>query len=447
MDFLQNILDYTIFKGENAKLHVSNILIFLGILIAFVFIFRFCFKRALPIFFRLYEVSQTTRSKIKKNALIILLLSFAICTIWSLDFNIELYKTDYFVVKLSNIFQALWVIKLAQILDILITRIRNKNLKMTTEPEVGSGYDSDRNKVHIIQWLVYLVVGLILVNFFEADKALLNIKGFSLKISSVLIFFIVLVGSRLFAWFLTQIVFQHFYKKNKIEKGAQHSVNQLLSYVIYVMAFFVAMNLIDVQMNLVLGGAAALLVGVGLGLQQTFNDFFSGIILLFERSIGIGDIVNVDGVVGRVKRIDIRTSKIETRDNLTVIVPNSKLVTENVINWSHENKLARFEIKIGASFKTDSQLVKHILLEIAESNPHIEQTPPPNVRFIAFGDYALEFHLLFWSKELLNIEDVKSDMRFEINEKFQESGIDIPYPVQSVIIQSAHQSKDLLNGQ
>jgi small-conductance mechanosensitive channel len=190
--------------------------------------------------------------------------------------------------------------------------------------------------------------------------------------------------------------------------------------------------MIDVKMNLLLGGAAALLVGVGLGLQQTFNDFFSGIILLFERSIDVDDIVNVNGLIGTVKRIGLRTSKIETRDNITVIVPNSKLVIDNVINWSHSTSLARFEIKVHVSFNSDTYLVKRILEDVASNCNRIEMNPFPFVRFIDFGQYALEFHLLFWSKELINIEDVKSEMRFEINRLFKEHDVEIPYPIQTL---------------
>lgn len=435
MQFLNEIFGIQLYKGETYTLLLSDFLLFIFVLVASLYAFRFLFKKFLPWFFRVYDVSKTGKSKIKKSALIVFLLSFFISILWSLKLNAELYKGEYFTVKLISILLALWVIKLAQILDNIITRIRNKNLQSDSElSEQGilSESEKETNQVHIIQWLVYLIVGLILVNFFEVDKPILNVKGFYLKISSVLIVIIVLVGSRLFSWFLTQILLQPYYHKNRIDKGAQYAVNQLLSYVIYVASFFLAMNIIDVKMNLILGGAAALLVGVGLGLQQTFNDFFSGIILLFERSIDIGDIVNVNGVIGTVKKIGIRTSKIETRDNITVIVPNSKLVTDNVINWSHNNNFARFEIKINVAFSSDPYLVKRILEQAVSLNDKVEKNPFPFVRFIEFGQYALEFHLLFWSKELINIEDVKSDLRFEINRLFRENKIEIPYPVQTI---------------
>ena len=439
MGFLKEILSSPMYNGEHYKILLSDLLLFIIITFVFLYTFKFLFKKFLPWFFKVYEVSKPGKSKIRKNALIIFLLSFLICALWSLKLNAELYTTDYFTIKLSSVLLAFWVIKLAQVLDNIISRIRNKNQAPESD-SMGTPdpteTEKESNQVHIIQWLVYLIVALILVKFFEVDKPILSIKGYYLKISSILIVIVILFGSRLFSWFLTQILLQPYYQKNRIDKGAQYSVNQLLSYVIYVASFFVAMNIIEVKMNLILGGAAALLVGVGLGLQQTFNDFFSGIILLFERSIDIGDIVNVNGVIGTVKRIGIRTSKIETRDNITVIVPNSKLVTDNVINWSHYNNYARFEIKVNVSFSSDPYLVKNILEQVASLNDRVEKNPVPFVQFIEFGQYALEFHLLFWSQELINIEDVKSDLRYEINRLFHENKIEIPYPLQTIYLKN-----------
>ena len=442
MDLFKEIFKKQIYKGDNYQLFFEDILLFLAVIVCFVFLLRLLFKKLLPGFFKIYEVSKPGRIKIRTNALIIFLLCFCVAALWSLKLNAELYSTEYFTIKISNVLQAILIIKLAQILDNIITRIKNKNQELLYQNTTDQlPQEKETNQVHTIQWLVYLIVALMIVNFFEVDKPILSIKGYYLKISSILIVIIVLFGARLFAWFLTQILLQPYYNKNRIDQGAQYSVNQLLSYVIYVVSFFLAMNIIEVKMNLILGGAAALLVGVGLGLQQTFNDFFSGIILLFERSIDIGDIVNVNGVIGTVKRIGIRTSKIETRDNITVIVPNSKLVTDNVINWSHTNNYARFEIKIQASFTVDPQLIRQILIAVAGANNRVEQNPAPFVRFIEFGQYALEFHLLFWSKELINIEDVKSDLRFEINRMFKEHGIEIPYPIQSLYLKN-HQSSE-----
>jgi len=196
-----------------------------------------------------------------------------------------------------------------------------------------------------------------------------------------------------------------------------------LGYLVYVAGFFIALNLIDAKMNWLLGGTSALLVGVGLGLQQTFNDFFSGILLLSERNIHIGDVVDVEGTVGIVRKIGLRTSFIETRENITVIVPNLMLIIGQVINWTHSHDKARFEIKVYVSFNSDAGLLKNILLKTVKDQEKLSKNPASLVRFMNLGEYALEFHVLFWSGELMNIEDVKSDIRFELNNNFVEFGV------------------------
>jgi len=185
-------------------------------------------------------------------------------------------------------------------------------------------------------------------------------------------------------------------------------------------------------MTVLWGGAAALLVGLGLGLQQTFNDFFSGIILLFERTVELGDVLEVDGTVGTVKLIGLRTSILETRDNITVVVPNSKLVTNNVTNWSHFDKKVRFQVNVGVAYGSDTKLVKELLLKVAMENTAVLEQPSPFVRFTNFGDSSLDFELHFYSREFIDIEDVKSDLRFEIDTFFRENNVDIPFPQRTI---------------
>ena len=178
-----------------------------------------------------------------------------------------------------------------------------------------------------------------------------------------------------------------------------------------------------------------MLVGIGLGLQQTFNDLISGIILLFERSVEVGNVVELNGgMIGTVRRIGLRTSLIETRENISVIVPNSKLITDIVTNWSHNDDKARFLIQIGVAYGTDTQLVKKLLLKIARDNVYVLSNPGPTVRFTNFGDSSLDFNLIFWSRNFLVIEDIKSDLRFEINQVFLDNKINIPFPQRDVWI-------------
>ncbi|HFC00385.1 MAG TPA: mechanosensitive ion channel, partial [Phaeodactylibacter sp.] len=216
------------------------------------------------------------------------------------------------------------------------------------------------------------------------------------------------------------------------DQGSQYAVNQLLKYVIYTMAALWAISSLGVNMTVLWGGGAALLVGLGLGLQQTFNDFFSGVLLLFERSVDVGDVLKIDGKVGTVKEIGLRTSLVETRECITIIVPNSKLVTDKVVNWSHYDEASRFDVRVNVAYGSDTKLVKRILLKVAMEHPAINEQPSPFVRFTDFGTSHLSFQLLFYSRSLIRIEDVQSDLRFEIDVAFKEHNIHIPFPQQVI---------------
>ena len=211
-------------------------------------------------------------------------------------------------------------------------------------------------------------------------------------------------------------------------------MNQLVKYVVYLIAIIMALNVLGIDMSLVLGGAAALLVGIGLGLQQTFNDVISGLVILFERSVSVGDVLEFDSTVGIVKRIGIRASTIETRGNTSIVVPNHMLVNEKVVNWNHFSEKVRFSIDIGVAYGSDTELVKKLLLESVLSNPYVEKYPASFVRFQNFGDFALEFSLYFFSRNLLIIEDVKSDIRLEIDKLFRQNSITIPFPQSEIHI-------------
>jgi small-conductance mechanosensitive channel len=185
---------------------------------------------------------------------------------------------------------------------------------------------------------------------------------------------------------------------------------------------------VGVQLSLLLAGSAALLVGIGLGLQQTFNDLVSGLILLFEGSINIGDIVELDnGLVGRIAEVGLRTSKVETRDAIGIIVPNSKFINNNIINWSHNRSLTRFMVQVGVAYRNNPRHVEAILLTVAQAHIEIAKSPGPNVRLKDFGESGVMYELLFWTYSAWRIEFIKSELRYVIFEKFQEEGIEIPF--------------------
>jgi len=182
------------------------------------------------------------------------------------------------------------------------------------------------------------------------------------------------------------------------------------------------------DMSLIYGGAAALLVGVGLGLQQTFNDFFSGLVLLFERSVMVGDILEIDGKVGRVLKIGLRASRIETRDSVSMLVPNSKLVNEAVVNWTHYDNIVRFQTDVNVAYGSDGVVVKGLLLQAAANVKDILEKPEPFVRLNDFGDNGLLFTVYFFTDKVMTAENVRSEVRFEVEQLFRKNNIVIPFP-------------------
>ena len=185
----------------------------------------------------------------------------------------------------------------------------------------------------------------------------------SLTVSDVTIVFIVLIFAYLLSSSIRKVLLKKAEQQTKSNAGRFYTYSQLIKYTIFVFTLFIILEILGIHLTSLTAGGAALLVGLGFGLQHTFNDFVSGIIILWEGSLQVGNIIEIQNIVGRVKHIGIRTSKITTRDGVTIIVPNSKLVSENVVNWSHQQvDRTRFMIRFSVSVDSDPDLVQSILL-------------------------------------------------------------------------------------
>lgn len=232
-------------------------------------------------------------------------------------------------------------------------------------------------------------------------------------------------------WAITWLLKKVIVNRNNItdqERGRRMSVYQLISYIAWIIAILIGLESIGFKITLLLAGSAALLVGIGLGLQEVFKDFVSGIILLFDGTIRVSDIIEVDGTVGRVIEIRLRASELETRDGIVLIIPNSRFITGKVVNWTHNRKLTRFNVVVGVAYGSDVDKVRNILIECAKQNPDVAKNPEPNVFFSDFAESQLTFTLLFYSRSVFRIEFVKSDLRFAIDRAFRKEGIIIPFP-------------------
>ncbi len=260
------------------------------------------------------------------------------------------------------------------------------------------------------------------------DFELLKVMKYEITVFDVLLILLLITIARLMVGFLSSLLRRGFFRRKQVDKGRQEAVIQLIKYFIYLVAIILSLQIAGIQLSLLLAGSAALLVGIGLGLQQTFNDLVSGLILLFEGSINIGDIVELDnGLVGRVTEVGLRTSKVETRDSIGIIVPNSKFINNNIINWSHNRSLTRFIIQVGVAYRNDPRHVEATLLASVQGHGEVAQNPTPLVRLKDFGDSSVLYELLFWTYSAWRIEHIKSEIRFVIFERFKQEDIEIPF--------------------
>jgi small-conductance mechanosensitive channel len=256
---------------------------------------------------------------------------------------------------------------------------------------------------------------------------LLHIGDYYIQVFMIVKIILIFVFTSL----LLLIVKKFLLRKNffqRLDTGSSYAVYQIVKYILWVMAFGFILETVGIQVTVLIAGSAALLVGVGLGLQQTFNDMISGMILLSERSIKIGDILEIDGDIVKIQEIGLRTSKGLNRDQISIIIPNSLITTNKVINWSHQTKHNRFKINVGVAYGSDVELVSKILEESAVSHEKVNDQDGVNVMLLDFGDSSLNFQLLFYSEEIFRIEKIKSDIRKIICKKFSDNNVSIPFP-------------------
>ena len=265
---------------------------------------------------------------------------------------------------------------------------------------------------------------------------LLKIGDWQLRVGNILMTILVVVITWLFLNILRRIIERPKFILDNIDKKRRHSIYLIIKYFVWVISLVVILEVIGVKVTILLAGSAALLVGIGLGLQNIFADLVSGFFLLFEGTIKVGDVIEADGIIGKVVEINLRSSEVMTRDGVTIIVPNSKFVVEKVINWSHNNDSVRFNVELGVAYGSDVEDVIECLTETLKKHPKVENKPLPFVRFVNFGESSLDFQLIFWTKETFLVENVKSDIRRSVYKELNERNLVIPFPQRDLHIKT-----------
>ena len=277
---------------------------------------------------------------------------------------------------------------------------------------------------------------------------LLNYNLFALgnaKITPLSILYLVLLAVLLIyvSKKIRDLLISKLLQRTAIDRGAQAAIGTIARYVILVVGFLIIIQSVGIDLTTLNVLAGAVGVGVGFGLQNIANNFISGLIILFERPIKVGDRIEVDGINGEVVSIGARSTTIKTNDNITMIVPNSKFISENVTNWSFGDDIVRFRIPVGVSYSSDVDQVKELLLEVAAENPDVAKEPAPSVWLKEMGDNSINFELLAWSRTMLQRPGrFRSELNFGVIRKLRDHNIEIPFPQRDLHIRSGLSALD-----
>jgi len=289
---------------------------------------------------------------------------------------------------------------------------------------------TSQSNVSGVQYFVWLLLGGLIIGQTDLDTNINPVGDITnqIMISELMWALAILIGAHIISSLVIHVILARYYRVNRIEEGAQYALNTLLRYFIYMIAAIIAIQQLGFDANAIWGALAGAAIVVGLGLQQVVNDFASGILLLFERSIVVGNVIHVDGIVGKVTRIGIRASILRTREDTNLIIPNSHLVSNNVVNWNFGRARVKFSIPVGVAYGSDTELVESLLLKSLEDNNRILPKPAPFVWFKSFDDSSLLFELHYWSTHLMEEDAVKSAIRYKIDKLFRASNVEIPFP-------------------
>ena len=265
------------------------------------------------------------------------------------------------------------------------------------------------------------------LDFFNYNFNLGSSISFSVK--SLLIILIVFVSTRYFLKLVRRLV------QRTLNKQAQFTFQSIFSffnYFVYVIVILITFDNIGVNVTAIFAASAALLVGVGLALQTFIQDIISGVFIIADQTVHVGDIIQLDGQVGKIENITLRTTRAVTIDNKVLIIPNHKFLTSILYNWTENGTLTREYVCVGVAYGTDLKLVKKLLIDLTKEFPEILQDPKPDVLFNDFGDNALDLKLSFTLNNSFSASLIKSDVRYKIYEVFNANAIDIPFPQRTV---------------
>ena len=279
-------------------------------------------------------------------------------------------------------------------------------------------------------------------SFFHSLHEVLEYRLFKLGDTyltlSGLIELIVLLGLVLVVEaFLRRYFVRRLLQRTRLEPALQFAVARIGGYCFLFLGFYISLQMVGLNLTSLAVVAGAVGVGIGFGMQNIVHNFVSGLIILAERPIAIGDRIEIGGVAGQVKQIRLRSTTVLTNDNIVYIVPNSDFITHTVINWSHGDPRVRIRLPVSAAYGTEPTVLEQLLLKVAQAHPKVLPDPAPQVFFIGFGDSALNFELAVWTIEMtLQPRRFRSELYFAIEKTLREHRIEIPFPQRDLHLRS-----------
>jgi small-conductance mechanosensitive channel len=278
-------------------------------------------------------------------------------------------------------------------------------------------------------------------NFLELfNKAIFEVNDAKITLGTIFISIAIIFISIKLASFTAKIV-NRTLASREVEPGVRDSLTKFLRYILIIVGVLFALDNLGISIKSLAAFGAVLMVGIGFGLQDVAKNFISGIILLIERPVKVGDVIDVGDYTGRVIDIRVRSTLLKTRDEVTVIIPNAMLISEEVVNQSYSAQITRQHIRLGVAYGSDLKLVEKVLISCAMEHDKVLKDPPPIAVFEDFGDSSLKFDLRFWVSDIWSMERIASDIRYAIDKKFRESEISVPFP-QMVVHTSAPQTEN-----
>ena len=274
------------------------------------------------------------------------------------------------------------------------------------------------------------------------DLYLLEIGDFKLSLGQLIALIVLTFLSKVVLNVSKIVIFKATKGKDWIDEGRRFTIVQLTKYFVYIIFAILVLRSLGFELGSLFWASSGLLLGLGMGLKDMFTDVVSGFILLFDGSVKVGDIVEMDKVIARVEKINIRTSHVKTMDGKIIVLPNSKLTEESVINWTISDKVTRFHITVSVAYGSDTEKVRELLYQCALNHKLVHKRSEITVMFNDFGDSGLKFELYFWAAQTWEIMVIKSDLRFSIDKLFRENGITIPFPQRDLHIVSDSRNKE-----